>query len=152
MKLREAHETLTREILDEQKAGEKAATKKAIDEIDAFFAKNPNARVCVLSIEGAPQKALQAALTHVTKMYQRAAYLFAPDATEKKVIHVNLLPKPDVSKTFGCKQWIADVSQVIGGRGGGKDESAQGVGTELNKLPEAIEKAARSYEAAIGSL
>lgn len=151
-KLREEHEKITREILEETKAQEKASSKKAIDAVTAYFTENPNARVCVLEIEGAPQKALQAATQHVAKTYQRAAYLFSVDKAEGKVTHVNLLPKTDVSKTFSCKQWIANVSKVLGGRGGGKDETSQGVGTEVDKVQEAMEEAKRSYKEALGSL
>jgi alanyl-tRNA synthetase len=152
VKLREAHQKLTSEIADEAKAVEKAAGKKAVDAVTAFFTENPNARVCVMEIEGASQKALQAATQHIAKAYQRAAYLFSVDKAEGKVIHINMLPKTDVSKTFSCKQWIADVSKVLGGRGGGKDESSQGVGTEIGKIQEAIEVAKKSYQDALGSL
>lgn len=143
---------MTREILEEAKALEKASSKKAIDAVNTFFTENPNARVCVMEIEGAPQKALQAATQHIVKTYQRAAYLFSADKAEGKVTHVNIMPKTDVSKTFSCKQWIANVSKVIGGRGGGKDESCSGLGTEVSKLQEAIEEAKKSYKDALGGL
>lgn len=152
MKLREEHEKVTREILEEAKALEKASSKKAVDAVTAFFTENPNARVCVLEIDDAPQKALQAATQHIAKAYQRAAYLFSVDKAEGKVAHVNLLPKTDVSKTFSCKQWMTDVSKVLGGRGGGKDESCSGVGTDVAKVQEAIEEAKKSYKVAFGSL
>lgn len=108
--------------------------------------------MCVLEIDGAPQKALQAATQHIAKAYQKAAYLFSVDKSEGKVLHVNLLPKSDISKTFSCKQWIANVSKVLGGRGGGKDEGCQGVGTDISKVSEAIEEAKKSYKEALGSL
>lgn len=152
IKLREAHEKVTREINEDAKAQEKASSKKALDVVTAYFTENPNARVCVMEIEGAPQKALQAATQHIAKTYQRAAYLFSADKDEGKVIHVNQLPKTDVSKTFSCKQWMADVSKVVGGRGGGKDEACSGVGSEVSKVQEAIEQAKKSYQDALGSL
>ena len=132
---------------------ERAESKKAVDAVTDFFTANPNARVCVLEVDvGSMTKALQAALQHVTKQYQRAAYLFSVDKAEGKVVHVNLLPKGEVSKTFNCKEWIAAVSKIVGGRGGGKDESAQAIGTDNTKVQEAIQEAKAYYEKGQGSL
>ena len=151
--MKDAHSKLIREITEENKAIEKAATKTAVDAVTAFFTENPNARVCVLEINaGGNTKALQMALGHVTKQYQRAAYLFTVDKDEGKVIHMNTLPKSDVSKAFNGKEWISAISAIVGGRGGGKDDGAQGVGNEPSKVQESVAEAKNLYEKAIGSL
>lgn len=140
-------------MVEETKALEKAASKKAVDTVTAFFTENPNARVCVMEVDaGSNTKAVQAATQHIAKQYQRAAYLFSVDKAEGKVLHINLLPKTDVSKTFNAKTWLADISKILGGKGGGKDEGGQGVGTEVSKVGEAIEEAKKLYEKALGSL
>jgi alanyl-tRNA synthetase len=152
-KMKEAHSKLTREITEENKAIEKAATKSATDAVNAFFTENPNARVCVLEVDaGGNAKALQVALGHVTKQYQRAAYLFTVDKEEGKVVHMNTLPKSDVSKTFNAKEWMSAISSIVGGRGGGRDDGAQGVGSEPSKVKEAVAEAKKLYEKAMGSL
>jgi len=152
-KLKEQHTKLTKELVEEAKVLERAESKKAVDAVTDFFTANPNARVCVLEVDvGSMTKALQAALQHVTKQYQRAAYLFSVDKAEGKVVHVNLLPKGEVSKTFNCKEWIGAVSKIVGGRGGGKDEGAQAIGTDVTKVQEAIQEAKAYYEKGQGSL
>lgn len=151
--LREAHTKLMKEMIDEVKASEKAESKKAVDAVTEFFTNNPNARVCVMQIDvGSTAKALQAAIQHIAKQYQRAAYLFSVDKEDGKVLHYNLLPKTDVSKQFNAKEWINAIAKIVGGRGGGKDDGAQGVGSEVGKVGEAIEEAKKLYEQAMGSL
>jgi len=152
-KMREEHAKITKALTEENKALEKAVAKQAVDAVTAFFTDNPNARVCVMELDvGGNLRALQAAIQHIGKQYQRAAYLFSADKAEGKVTHVDLLPKADVSKSFNAKIWLAEVSKVIGGRGGGKDESGQGIGTEVGKVSEAVEEAKKVYEKATGSL
>lgn len=150
--LREAHAKATKEIMDEAKAVEKAATKRGTDAVDAFFKENPNARVCVLELQGATGKPIQATINHVVKQYGRAAYFFTVGEDKDKVAHMNVLPKGEASKQFNAKEWMSGVSKIIGGRGGGKDESAQGVGSEVGKVGEAIEEAKKLYQQAVGSL
>lgn len=149
--LREAHSKLIKEMQEESKVAEKAATKQAIDAVDAFFKENPNARVCVMQLENATGKPLQNAVGHVTKQYSRAAYFFTV-GDDNKVAHMNALPKAEVSKAFNAKEWANGISKIVGGRGGGKDESAQGIGSEVGKVGEALEEAKRLYKEAIGSL
>ena len=140
-------------MMEETKAQEKAAIKAATDKIDAFFTENPNARVCILQLDvDGNSKALSTALQHVTKKYQRAAYLFSVDETEGRVAHCNILPKSDVSKAFNAKQWLDGVTKILGGRGGGKDESAQGVGVEAAKVDEAVAQATEAYKQALGTV
>jgi alanyl-tRNA synthetase len=49
----------------------------------------------------------------------------------------------DLSKRVPAGQVIRELAPIIGGRGGGKPDMAEGGGTDASKLPEALEK---SYE------
>lgn len=42
------------------------------------------------------------------------------------------------SKGLKANEWVQHVSQVLGGKGGGKPESAQATGTNANAVNEAI--------------
>ena len=151
--MKKEHTKISKEIVDEAKAFEKGASQVAIDSVTAFFTENPNARLCVQELDvGGNSKALQAAIQHINKKYQRAAYFFTVDHEEGKVIHMNSLPKSDISQNFNAKEWIRAVSDIIGGRGGGKDDSAQGVGTDPAKVQRAIEEAKQSYNQALKTL
>lgn len=49
------------------------------------------------------------------KVLNKAAYFFSV-TEEQKVVHVNFLPKADISKTFTAKTWIQEVSVIVGGK------------------------------------
>lgn len=79
-----------------------------------------------------------------------------------KVAHVNFLPKEVLDrKVINAKEWLAEVSKIVGGKvsqtqlnlvqelidqGGGKDDSASGVGSEIEKISEAMEVAKSIYK------
>lgn len=101
----------------------------------------------------------------VGKTLGKAVYVFSPDVEAGKIAHTNFLPKDVLeSKKLNAKDWLNAVSKVLGGKvgllkevylpkheanagqGGGKDESATGVGSELDKITEAIEVAKQVYK------
>lgn len=49
------------------------------------------------------------------KVLNKAAYFFSI-SEEQKVVHVNYLPKGDMSKAFTAKTWIQEVAVVVGGK------------------------------------
>lgn len=82
--------------------------------------------------------------TAQAKTLNKAAYFFSV-SPEDRVVHLNFIPKADLSKTFNAKTWIAAVSAIVGGKGGGKDDGAQGVGSEVARVDEAIKEAEKVY-------
>lgn len=90
------------------------------------------------------------AATAVGKSLSKAVYVFSPDEETGKVAHVNYVPKEILSsKKLDAKVWLTEVSKVIGGKGGGKDDSATGVGSEGAKINEAVEEARRVYKSRV---
>lgn len=81
---------------------------------------------------------------NAAKLLSKPAYLFglSPDS---KVAHLNYLPKALITKEFNAKTWFAEVSKIVGGKGGGKDDGATGFGTEVGKVEEAVEEAKRVF-------
>ncbi|RSH95316.1 Alanine--tRNA ligase [Saitozyma podzolica] len=132
------------------KAKLNADQKLITDEIKAFFVENPNESVYVgvFGIGGNPKVLSAAAST--AKSLSKAVYAFSPDNELGKVAHVNYLPKEVLErKVLDAKAWLAEVSKIVGGKGGGKDDSATGVGSEVDKIQEAVEVARKVYKSKV---
>ncbi|MEO1129938.1 MAG: DHHA1 domain-containing protein, partial [Planctomycetota bacterium] len=91
---------------------------------------------------GADRQALLAALDTVRGTHAEAAILLAgADLAEGKVAIVANVPKPLVGKGLKAGDWVRETSAVVGGKGGGRPDAAQGGGTEPEKLADALERA-----------
>jgi alanyl-tRNA synthetase len=99
-----------------------------------------NERVIVTTVDtGSDKNALQAAVTTLTQLCPKAAVLLiAPDAAENKASLVAAVPPDLITKGLKAGDWIREASAVMGGKGGGKPDSASGGGSDLSKLKEAI--------------
>lgn len=74
----------------------------------------------------------------------KAVYVFSVDHEANKVAHGNHVPAASKVKGLDARTWASKVSEVLGGKAGGKDDSAQGVGTDTSKVEQAL-KVARDY-------
>ncbi|GAK63909.1 alanyl-tRNA synthetase [Moesziomyces antarcticus] len=140
------------------KAKDKADTKAVVDAVEAHFKEQPNATSFIHKFDvGANMKALQTAMNTLKKM-DKTAYLFSQEldvngtkvaegnALQAKVVHAAYVSKHDQSKGLNAKEWIETSAQHVGGKGGGKQDSAQGVGEMGGQaLDDAIEAAKRFY-------
>jgi alanyl-tRNA synthetase len=143
--LTDRHAKLVADLAAAAKAKLAAEQQVITDEVKAYFAANPNAGVFVGKFDGAAgnAKVLAAAVT-LAKKEQKAVYVFSTDAANGKVAHTNFVPKAIIDKLDG-KAWLEAVSKVLGGKGGGKPESATGVGSNVDKVDEAIATAKQVY-------
>lgn len=88
-------------------------------------------------------------------------YVFSVDREGGKVAHVNYIPPSLKAKGGDARVWATKVTDVLGGKvcstfpvlslmmlnlfqAGGKEDSAQGVGMQINKVDDAL-AAAREY-------
>ncbi len=117
-----------------------AATRAKIIADDA--AKHAE-QVIVATIEaGSDRNALQHAVNTVVQTNPRSAVmLLSPDEAEGKVSIVAAVPMALIHKGLKAGDWVRIASEVVGGKGGGRPESAQGGGTNLAKVKDAIEAA-----------
>ncbi len=79
-----------KQILDQQKAQQKAETKKALDTVTEYFQdpKNKDATTFVTSLPITNAKAITDTINHVkTKMPDKTVYLFAVDKEAGRVLH-----------------------------------------------------------------
>lgn len=142
--LKERATALRKAFDKEAKDKETASTKVAIDAFVNYFKDNESADSYIASVDAQGNaKILQGFVAQGRKL-GKALYVFSVDSGVGKVVHVNFVPPSLKSKGLDARQWATKVSEVLGGKAGGKDESAQGVGVEVGKVEEAV-TAAKSY-------
>ncbi|KAL1751671.1 tRNA synthetases class II (A)-domain-containing protein [Schizophyllum commune] len=136
-----------RKAFDKQvKEREAALNKDALDQFRTFFEQTPDAPafVSILHVDG-NAKLLQNVVAQARKA-GKAVYLFSPDPEGTKVAHVNFVPPALREKGLDAKTWAAKVTDILGGKAGGKEDSAQGVGSNVDRVDDAL-KAAGQYVA-----
>lgn len=71
-------------------------------------------------------------------------YVFSIDHDSNKVIHANHVPEAVRAKGLDARVWASEVSEILGGKTGGKEDGAQGIGADISKVNEAL-RIAREY-------
>jgi len=108
--------------------------------------------VVVARVEaGGDRQALLAALDAVmAKKPDGAVLLFSADASSGKVAIVARAAAALVERGLNAGQWVRAAAGVVGGKGGGKPEAAQGGGDNPAKIDEAVALALRHAQEALG--
>ncbi|KIM70344.1 hypothetical protein SCLCIDRAFT_19240 [Scleroderma citrinum Foug A] len=135
-----------RKAFDKQiKEKEAAINKAAVDGLVAHFEEKPDSDgyFSILNVDG-NAKILQNVVMQGKKL-GKAVYVFSIDTEGRKVAHANYLPETARSHGFHAKIWASKVTDVLGGKAGGKEESSQGVGINMDKVEEALETAEQAY-------
>ena len=137
--------TVLRKALDKEiKDKEAAATKVIVDAFVNYFKDNENAGSYVASVDAQGNAKILQGLVAQGRKLGKALYVFSVDSESGKVVHVNFVPPSLKSKGLDARQWATKVSEIVGGKAGGKEDSAQGVGVEVGKVEEAV-SVAKSY-------
>jgi alanyl-tRNA synthetase len=134
-----------RKVFDKQiKDREAAINKIAVDNIVKYFKEDEksDAYFAILDVDG-NAKILGNVITQGRKL-GKAVYVFSVDHEGNKVAHGNHVPVTSKAKGLDARTWASKVSEVLGGKAGGKDDGAQGVGTDVDKVEDALE-VARDY-------
>lgn len=125
----------------EVKARETAATKAATESVAKYFQENPNAMGYFAQASvGSNVKAVQTILNQ-GKSLGKAVYILSVDEHAGKVTHGNYLPAELAGEGFDARSWATSVAEVLGGKVGGKPDTAQGVGTDISKVEEGVKVA-----------
>ena len=93
---------------------------------------------------GGDRAALQAAMKTIQSSCPGKAILLAsvdPDGEKPGVALLAAVPPELVKLGLKAGDWIRETAAVLGGRGGGRPEQAQGGGPEIDKLGEALRTA-----------
>jgi alanyl-tRNA synthetase len=108
---------------------------------------SPTGPIIVAKIElGSDRGALEQAVKTIRDRRPNAAVLLlsppAPDETEApKVSIMAAVPEPLTKGGLRAGDWVREVAAVLGGKGGGRPDAAQGAGPDVAKLPEALSAA-----------
>ncbi|PAV18417.1 tRNA synthetase class II [Pyrrhoderma noxium] len=135
----------------ETKEREQALQKAEIERFNDFFKENPNATTYYAALNVDGNAKIVQAIVAAAKKAGKASYVLSVDKEGGKVVHANHVPEPYRSAAFNAKTWAASISDVLGGKAGGKEEGAQGVGTNVDKATEALDLAKQLFEKAVNS-
>src|SRR5437899_5142246 len=97
-------------------------------------------KICVVSVPDADAKLLQAVADALKQKFDGPIILAG--AKNGKVALVAIVPKQLTSK-FQANKIIQQIAPIVGGKGGGRPESAQGGGTDAGKIDNLIAEARR---------
>ncbi|EJU04465.1 hypothetical protein DACRYDRAFT_20988 [Dacryopinax primogenitus] len=144
--LREKFAGIRKTFDDANKAHLASLTKELTKTIDKHFQEKPNESVYLANIDSLEgnTKIMQSIVQHARTL-NKAVYIFSVDVSAGKVAHVNFLPKHAITQSFSAKTWANAVSVILGGKAGGKDDVAQGVGVNVEKVDEALQLARNLY-------
>jgi alanyl-tRNA synthetase len=63
--------------------------------------------------------------------------LMSPDAEAGRVALMAAVPQGIIGRGLKAGDWIREVAGIMGGKGGGRPDNAQGSGQDVSKLREA---------------
>jgi len=146
-KLRDRLAAVAKSNLDEQKKAQKAESKRILDAVTEHFEKNKETNSLVLSVPViAGSKAIQEILKLIsTKQKNKTVYLLGK-SDDGKVPHGCHVSADAQSKGADASKWASSVSDLVGGKAGGKGATALGAGTEVAKVDDAVEVARKYLE------
>ncbi|HEV8618147.1 MAG TPA: alanine--tRNA ligase-related protein [Candidatus Udaeobacter sp.] len=140
---RAAHlEKLESEVREWEKKSSKAAEaelkSRAAQIASELAASHAGKDFCVSEVPNADGKLLQAIVDALKPKFR--CPIFLASASNGSVALVASVPKEMTSK-FQANKIIQRIAPIVGGKGGGRPESAQGGGTDPSKVGEALAKA-----------
>ncbi|KAF8865356.1 putative alanyl-tRNA synthetase [Acephala macrosclerotiorum] len=137
-----------KDILDEQKKKQKAESKTALETVTGHFAENKESKAYIGQLPiSANARAIADVMNHFkSKAKDKTVYLFGGSETEGSVVHGVYVGTEHASKGVTAEHWAAAVSEVVGGRSGGKEPTRTGQGTNPDKIEEAVAVAEKWFQ------
>ncbi|KAJ1728917.1 Alanine--tRNA ligase [Coemansia biformis] len=144
--LRADLDAVRKTFAEADKAAKAQQLKQATEVVQAEIEQNPDQEAFVFRLPAAGKTVTQVA-TYVKGLNTKAAYFIAVDEATGRVAHQCVVPRALVARGLRASEWAAAVAAVVGGKCGGKDESAQGSGTDASKVDEAVRVAEEHVKA-----
>ncbi len=120
------------------KAAEAELKTRAAQIVNQLAASHVGKNFCAAEVADADGKLLQAVVDSLKPKFKGSIFLIG--AAKGSVALVASVPKEMTSK-FQANKMIQEVAPIVGGKGGGRPENAQGGGTDASKIAEALRKA-----------
>ena len=120
------------------KAGEAQLKSRAMQIANEVAAAQAGNSFCIAEIPDADGKLLSAVADALKTRFKGP--IFLAGATEDRVALVALVPK-NLTKTIQANRLIQEVAPIVGGKGGGRPENAQGAGKDVSKINQALDEA-----------
>jgi alanyl-tRNA synthetase len=141
--VRAAHlQELEREVHDWEKQSAKSAEtemrKRATAIANELAASHASNNSLVAEVPNADSKLLQAVVDVLKTTFTGPIILAG--VLDERVALIASVPK-DLTSKFQANKLIQEVAPIVGGKGGGRPENAQGSGADITKISEALEKA-----------
>ncbi|XP_040185264.1 alanine--tRNA ligase, cytoplasmic [Rana temporaria] len=138
--LREHLKTLKKTMDDLDRAGKADIQKRVLEKTKRLIEENPNQPLLILEMEsGASAKALNESLKLLKSQSPKtAAIIFSVDSDAGKITCLCQVPQETADKGLKANEWVSQVSELIDGKGGGKDTSAQATGKNTSRLSEVL--------------
>ncbi|XP_062502004.1 alanine--tRNA ligase, cytoplasmic-like [Corticium candelabrum] len=138
--MRESLQSLKKLLLEGEKASKKLVMKKATDKAKELLEVNKDKPFVVEVIDvGSVGKALSEAMQQFKKASPNTALLlFSVDKNEGKIIYQCQVPKSAAQSGLKADSWVKSFSDLLEGKVGGKDLAAQGSGSNIYALDEAL--------------
>merc|ERR1712088_607102 len=116
---------------------------KVVNTTVALLGANPGLPYLVYNLQAlANNKAVDGALKQVKALNPDLPAIFiSGDVDTNKVLAMAYCPKSAIEAGLKANEWCGSVLPVIGGKGGGKPDNAQGSGANVTKLREALKVA-----------
>lgn len=90
---------------------------------------------CVAEVPDADAKLLQAVVDALKPQF--SGPIFLAGATDGRVALIASVPK-ELTSRFQANKLIQEIAPIVGGKGGGRPEGAQGAGKDATKIDEAL--------------
>ena len=130
------------EVRDWEKQSAKSAEAKlrsrAAQIASQLAASHAGENFCVAEVQDGDGKLLQAVADTLKSTFSGPIFLVG--AANGSVALVASIPK-QMTSTFQANKLIQQIAPIVGGKGGGRPENAQGAGKDASKVAEALAKA-----------
>lgn len=139
--LRNSLKALKKKLDDLDRQRKANLVNDVVDEAKCLIAAHSN-DVFIVQLLAAQSngKALDAAMKQFkTQAPHMACMFFSVDEDAGKILCMSCVPEELVSRGLKAHEWVAQVQDLMAGKGGGKDTSAQATGTNVRCLSRAMQ-------------
>jgi alanyl-tRNA synthetase len=120
------------------KTSEAELRSRAAQIANQLVASHAGKNLCVAEVANADAKLLQAVADALKPKFNGPIFLVS--ARDESIALIAAVPK-ELTAKFQANKLIQQIAPIVGGKGGGRPESAQGAGKDASKVNEALAKA-----------